>query len=686
MSSPASSKEVKAGAAFVELFVTDNKLSAGLRAASKRIAKWAKDTKKLLQGFGQSIMFKGGVIAGLGTGAFSGLFAMAKQFGDAGDAVDKMTHRTGMSAEALSELGYAAQLCGADIDVIEKSVHKLQKLMLEAEQGSQGAVDKLAALGLSYRQLARLSPDEQFEALIDRLGQMDEATRAAHAMEIFGKSAHQLMPMINEGAAGIAQMRAEARKLGVSMSGPEAKAAAEFNDAMTRVQYAIRGISQHIGAALAPELTEATKWFTKITATTVKWIDKNKQWIVLIAKGAAVVAGLGAAIVALGVVFWGLGTVAGVAMGTLAFALNLVAGLVAFLISPIGMLIGGIVLLLWNFGQIGNAIEWLKGCWASLFSTATKAWAGISDAIAAGRIDLAMKVAWTAIKLVWKDGINFLYKWWLWIQHGILTAWNGTVYLLSTGWNMFQRFSIDTFHGIQAAWTIFTKTIMDTWSACMRGFRNAWDDASTFVAKGLAGIYAKLQGLDAAEMIRIVEEDHVLRDKLRNTGYDSEQKKRNDQFDKDMAAIGQNNLDAHAGIDAQQKTTDAAYEAKQNARQKAYDKELAQMEADRLEAEKEFNDAIAEAAKARAEFEAEPKVAWDKKAQDFGFDSLEDVIENAIEKAEQTIQTSSSGTFNAAAVQSFQRMGQALDKIVDNTSDTAKYVRKYYNKPQQVIF
>jgi hypothetical protein len=35
---------------------------------------------------------------------------------------------------------YAASLCGADLGTIEGSVHKLQKLMLEAGQGSQGAL------------------------------------------------------------------------------------------------------------------------------------------------------------------------------------------------------------------------------------------------------------------------------------------------------------------------------------------------------------------------------------------------------------------------------------------------------------------------------------------------------------------------------------------------------------------
>jgi len=254
------SQTIQAGAAYVELFVRDNKLSEGLRAASARIKKWAADTKKYMQSIGNSLMSFGAKGLGVGAGIGGGLLAMAKSFADTGDAIEKMSHRTGMSAEALSELGYVAQQCGTDIGTVEKSIKKMQMLMQEAGRGSQVAIDKLAALGLSYKQLAKLSPEEQFAAIIDRLGQMDEASRAAHAMEILGQSASQLLPLINAGADGIAEMRAEAKRLGVSMSTQDAKAATALSDAFTRLKVSMQSIVRHIGAALAPSLTRLAKW------------------------------------------------------------------------------------------------------------------------------------------------------------------------------------------------------------------------------------------------------------------------------------------------------------------------------------------------------------------------------------------------------------------------------------------
>jgi hypothetical protein len=682
------SQEVKAGAAYVELFVKDNKLSAGLRAASKRIQQWAKDTKKYLQGIGTSFMNFGTRGLMLGAGLGGGLFAMAKSFADAGDTIEKMSQRTGMSAEALSELGYAAQQCGADIGAVEKGIQLMGKAMFEAQHGSQGAIDKFAQLGLAYQQLAKLSPEEQFATIIERLGQMDESKRAVYAMSLFGKSASQLVPLINAGAGGIAELRAEARQLGVSMSTTDAQAATTLADAFTRVQASMKGLTNHIGAALAPELTLLVNRLVKYTASAIQIIKRNRTLIVSMAKWAAIIAAVSGGLITLGISFMGLGTVAGAALCAVALSLKIVAGLVTFLVSPIGIAIVAIGGLLWYLGAIGSAIKWLKGTWESLFSTATKAWSGICDAIAAGRIDLAMKVTWTGIKLVWTEGIDFLYKWWLWIQNEVMNAWDTTVHGLMTAWIKYQRFAFGMFHGLQAGWTILSKGIRDTWAVCMLNFLNGWDYASTHVAKGLAWIYGKLSGLDADELVRIVMEDHVHRTKERTAGFDSDQQKRDAQFENDFATIGQKNLNVNNWLDEQQKKENTAYAVKQAARQSAYEKRLAELGIERLQAEQEFNDAIAEATAARAAFAPDAPVDWKPtKLPDFGDDIAEaiaDSITRGIESVQKTVSRFTSGTFNAGALRYQKRADDPILKVVEHTGQTAKYTKQQFQQTQRL--
>jgi hypothetical protein len=685
-----SSNTIRAGAAFVELFADDSKLVKGLKSASAKIKKWADTTSQILKSVGSSMMTYG--TRGLAVfGAMGGvLLGATKSFADTGDQFEKMAYRTGMASDALSELGYAAQLCGSNIETVEASVHKMQTLLNEAASGSLTAKDKLAKLGLTYSDLKKLSPEDQFMLLIQKLGGIkNSGQRAAMAMKIFGESANKLMPMIDAGAESVTKMREEARKLGISMSTENAQAAAEYSDALTRLYSLFKGITQHIGAALAPELTRLVNWFANGASSVIRWIDANKELIVTMGKWTAIVAGVAGGLVVMGAAVFGLGTVIGtlgtIAAGVFTVIATLVTATGAVLgamLTPLGLIVTAVAgiggYFLYEFGVISDGIEWIQDRFNSLFRTATKAWQGIQDALAAGRLDIVFKVSWTAIKLVWTQGINFLYEKWLWIQNQILTAWDATVYglsgLLIKGWTGLESFWVDSVYLLQTVWTNFVKIIQDTWSFCMTGFLNAWDTAYTAIAKGLAWIYAKLTGLDAAAMVRIVEEDHVTRTNKRNTEWEAGQNSRNEKYNADRNAIETKNQSAHETINADRDGSLAAlddqYNAKQKKRQDTYDSELERMEAERLAAEKEFNDAVQEAANVRAQFEAdqeaEKRVA--KKAQ-----------ETTISIAAKETKMSSTGTFNAAAVQSLQ--GQSpMDKIAKNTEETAKYAKKSYEK------
>ena len=83
----ADTRGIRAGRAFVELGVSD-KLSAGLKAAQKK-----------LEAFGAGLRSIGTKMAGIGVAAITALLGTAKVFSDSGDALDKMSARTGVSVE-----------------------------------------------------------------------------------------------------------------------------------------------------------------------------------------------------------------------------------------------------------------------------------------------------------------------------------------------------------------------------------------------------------------------------------------------------------------------------------------------------------------------------------------------------------------------------------------------------------
>lgn len=210
----------------------------------------------------------GAVLVGGVTAAGTALFAMGTKAAAAGDKIHKMAARTGASAEFLSEMGFAAGQSGSDIDTLADTLKDMGKNVSDASRGAGGATESLNMLGLSAEQLMTLNTEERFLAIADRLASVsDTAQRSALAMTIFGESGHKLLPLINQGSAGIAKMRAEAAGLGATMTTDGVNSAAAYTDAVNRFQTALGGVSQRIGTAVLPAMTEMVDAATPIINT-----------------------------------------------------------------------------------------------------------------------------------------------------------------------------------------------------------------------------------------------------------------------------------------------------------------------------------------------------------------------------------------------------------------------------------
>src|SRR5690606_30004999 len=210
-----------------------------------------------LAAFGAAVRKVGLQMVGLGSALIAPMLLAVRSFSAAGDQLHKMALRTGATSEALSELGFAAEQSGADINAIESGLRGMARFLLNAERGSAAAVDTLIDLGISMRQLQGLSPDQQLELLAEALSRVkDDTRRAALAMQVFGKSGTALLPLFADGAKGIQDLREEARQLGLSVSTQDAQAAADFGDAWNRVTRTLRAVVFNIGGALAPMLTD----------------------------------------------------------------------------------------------------------------------------------------------------------------------------------------------------------------------------------------------------------------------------------------------------------------------------------------------------------------------------------------------------------------------------------------------
>ena len=236
-------------------------LTKSLDRAQGHVRRWSRR-------IGPSLATAGKAFAGLGIAAAGAVAALGVKsvmsFAAAGDEIHKMALRTGFSTEELSRLRFAAEQSGADLGQLEKATRRMAGVILDADKGLSTATDTLDLLGVSLSDLQAMTPEQQFAALTTALAGVEDASRrAALAEDLFGRSGAALLPLVAEGADGIAALKAEAEALGVVYSQEAAQSAADFADAQNRVMTALRGVALDIGAKLAPVLVRLMDWLTE---------------------------------------------------------------------------------------------------------------------------------------------------------------------------------------------------------------------------------------------------------------------------------------------------------------------------------------------------------------------------------------------------------------------------------------
>jgi hypothetical protein len=170
-----------------------------------------------------------------------------------GDEFDKMSKRTGIAVEELSRLGFAAEQSGTDINSLEGGLRKMSKLMLDADRGLSTATKTMEALGITTKELSGKSQTERFGIFADAIKDIkDPALKTALAMEVFGRGGTALIPMINEGAAGMRALAEESDALGATVTKTQSILGADLTDAFNRVKVSGEGFLRTLAEGLAP--------------------------------------------------------------------------------------------------------------------------------------------------------------------------------------------------------------------------------------------------------------------------------------------------------------------------------------------------------------------------------------------------------------------------------------------------
>ena len=242
----------------VQMDAENAKLHRKLEQSQNKLKSFSKSTNqsmKALKDFGK-------IGATAVTGVAASLGYMTKGLLESADRVGKLNIATGISTEALSQYAFAAEQTGSNFESLVKGFTKLQRSMQDSSDGLSTQQRAFSQLGVVVTDSggALKDTDEVIGDVADAFKNMEDgAKKGALAQIIFGRAGRDMIPFLNQGRAGIADMRKEADALGITMSGDLTKAAEDTNDNLHRLSTAFQGVLLKVLTPLLPKIVDTTK-------------------------------------------------------------------------------------------------------------------------------------------------------------------------------------------------------------------------------------------------------------------------------------------------------------------------------------------------------------------------------------------------------------------------------------------
>lgn len=254
-------EEVQAVSATDRLKGALERLNGRLQSVNSRIKAMA---GTLLKGFAVGL-------AGIGVaaiGAAVGIGRLVTGAAKAADEIVESAEKIGITTDKYQEFSFIGEQVGTDVETIGRAFARTTKAISGADEEGTAMAKTLQGLGIAVRDSNGdlRGTEDVFGDIINALGGMtNETQRDIVAQQIFGKSYQELIPLINLGADGLAEMTKEAHDMGAVMGEDAVTGLADFNDQMTAMKAGLRGLMGRFLAPLIPLVT--------------KIVDKFQDWL-----------------------------------------------------------------------------------------------------------------------------------------------------------------------------------------------------------------------------------------------------------------------------------------------------------------------------------------------------------------------------------------------------------------------
>ena len=233
-----------------------------------------------MRGFSNGSVAAIGLVAAAIAAAIEGMKALTEnaiKYAAEADEILSQSMVTGLSTTLLQELQYAEPLIDVSVETITGSLTKLTQNMASAEGGNDALKEKFEELGVSITDAdghLRSAQDVFFE-IVDALGQMGNDTeRDAAAMELLGKSAQELNPLIKQGTAALQEYMAAADENYV-LTEEQVAALGELDDSYQTLHLTVAGLKKQLAAEFAPAAKDAMDLFTDVVKKAGEILERS---------------------------------------------------------------------------------------------------------------------------------------------------------------------------------------------------------------------------------------------------------------------------------------------------------------------------------------------------------------------------------------------------------------------------
>ena len=390
---------------------------------------------------GDKLTAAGQAMRGISTAAAAvtaAIGALTVKSGKWADDMNTMSKVYRINTKDLQRYSAAAELVDVDVETIARSHTKLEKSMSSAAKGTGANAEAFKKLGVSIvdsnGELRK--GDDVWQDVIKALGNVgNETERDALAMQLMGKSAAELNPLIEDGGKTYKDLANTLNKYDLDFIDQDTlDKANEFNDSLDTIKAVGMVAFQQLGTQLASYLAPAMEKVVDVVGRLAKWFSR------LSPRTQALIAGIAAVVAVLSPLLIGLGKVS--------FAISSIMGLMATL----GPAIGGIVAAL---GPVVLAIAAVIAIGVLLY----KNWDVIkAKAIALkNNVTTAFKNLKTNIQNIWKGIKTSTINTWNNIKTAVTNAFNNAVSAVKTK-------ASDMKAALSKAWDSIKSTASNAWA------------------------------------------------------------------------------------------------------------------------------------------------------------------------------------------------------------------------------